>query len=91
MSRSGVVRWACLAVLAIAVMLRWTPVAYAGCDGGDSTAGHNAIGFCCGEGPGDRGHDKDGHGGPDRGGPGDKPGHDTGGHGPELPGHGGHK
>jgi hypothetical protein len=57
------IRWGFVGftVLAMAVLMHFTPAAYAdGCEGGDSTAGHNAIAFCCG---GGNGGTNEGHGG----------------------------
>ena len=48
------------AALVLGAMLsQFAPAAFAdGCEGGDSTAGHNAIAFCC-----DKGDRAEGHGG----------------------------
>jgi hypothetical protein len=41
--------WFVVALFLGAVLSQFTPAAFAdGCEGGDSTAGHNAIAFCCG-------------------------------------------
>ncbi len=61
---SAMIRWGFagfMVLLVTAVFMRYTPAAWAGCEGGDSTAGHSAVAFCCGE-----GHDG-GHGGHDGG------------------------
>jgi len=44
------IRWGFVGfmVLTMAVLTRFTPVAHAGCEGGDSAAGHHAIAFGCG-------------------------------------------
>ena len=50
------IRWGFIVLLVAAVLMRFTPVAFAdGCEGGDTSAGHNAIAFCCGDGGADRG------------------------------------
>lgn len=62
------IRWGVkglMVVLGTAVVLYFTPAAFAGCEGGDATGGHNAIAFCCGDGNGrgDGGADHGGKGG----------------------------
>jgi len=47
-------RWAFAVLLVAAIFTRYTPIAFAGCEGGDSSAGHNAIAFCCDNGSGER-------------------------------------
>jgi hypothetical protein len=45
--------WFVVALVLGAVLSQFTPAAFAdGCEGGDATAGHNAIAFCCGGGNG---------------------------------------
>ena|GEM_PF-2139140 len=46
-----------------AVFVHFTPAAYAGCEGGATAAGHNAIQFCCGgeKGRGDGGNSGHAH------------------------------
>jgi hypothetical protein len=46
------IRWGFAVLLVAALLTQYTPVAFAGCEGGDSTMGHNAIAFCCGDGGG---------------------------------------
>jgi hypothetical protein len=52
---STTIRWGFVGftVLTLAVLMRFTPIAYAdGCEGGDSAGGHHAIAFDRGEGNG---------------------------------------
>ena len=46
------IRWGFAVLLVVAILTQHTPVAFAGCEGGDSSMGHNAIAFCCGDGGG---------------------------------------
>lgn len=58
-------RWWFAAFVVAAMLSQFAPAAFAdGCEGGDSTAGHNAIAFCCDKGDVDkgRGDGGDGHG-----------------------------
>ncbi len=48
------IRFGFTVLVAAAILTRYTPVAMAGCEGGDSSAGHNAIAFCCDQGGGNR-------------------------------------
>jgi hypothetical protein len=53
------IRWGFVGftVLAVAVLMRFTPVAYAdGCEGGDSSGGQHAVAFGCDNGIGNEGH-----------------------------------
>jgi hypothetical protein len=55
-------RWWFVAIVVGAMLSQFAPAAFAdGCEGGDSTAGHNAITFCCGKGDQDKG-DRHGRG-----------------------------
>jgi hypothetical protein len=55
-------RWWFVAIVVGAMLSQFAPAAFAGCEGGDSTAGHNAIAFCCDQGGRDKG-DRHGKGG----------------------------
>jgi hypothetical protein len=53
-------RWWFAALVLGAILSQFAPAAFAGCEGGDSTAGHSAIAFCCDKGDRDRGHSRGG-------------------------------